>query len=112
MKKIEAIVKPFRVDAVKEALTELGVDGMTMLDVKGFGRQFGHTEIYRGTEYEIDFVPKTMIIVVVPDELADATVKAILKAAKTGKIGDGKIFVSALEEVIRIRTKETSGKSI
>ncbi len=112
MKKIEAIVKPFRVEAVKEALTELGVDGMTMLDVKGFGRQFGHTEIYRGTEYEVDFVPKIMIIVVVPDELADEAIKAILKAAKTGKIGDGKIFVSVLEEVIRIRTKETSGKSI
>jgi nitrogen regulatory protein P-II 1 len=106
MKKIEAIIKPFKADHVKEALTEMGIGGMTTVDVKGFGRQYGHTEIYRGHEYEVDFVPKTMIIVVVSDDQLDPAVKAIVKAARTGKIGDGKIFVSHIEESFRIRTQE------
>ncbi len=106
MKKIEAIVKPFKAADVKTALTELGVDGMTTIDVRGFGRQYGRTEIYRGQEYEVDFVPKTMIIVVVSDQLLDGAVKAVVKAARTGKIGDGKIFVSNIEESIRVRTEE------
>ena len=106
MKEIKAIVKPFKVDAVKEAITEIGVHGMTVVDVKGFGRQKGHTEIYRGSEYAIDFIPKVMIIVAVPDDVANNVIDAILKAAKTDTIGDGKILVSTVDEVIRIRTGE------
>ncbi len=110
MKKIEAIIKPFKLDEVKEALQKLGVQGMTVLEVKGFGRQKGHTELYRGAEYIVDFLPKVMMEVVVDDGQVQGVVEAITKAAKTGKIGDGKIFISSLDEVIRIRTGET-GKS-
>jgi len=106
MKKIEAIIKPFRLDDVREALMELGVSGMTATEVKGFGRQKGHTELYRGAEYVVDFLPKVKIEVVVADAQADAIVDAILKSAKTGKIGDGKIFVMDVERAIRIRTGE------
>ena len=106
MKKIEAIIKPFKLDDVKDALREAGVQGMTATEVKGFGRQKGHTEHYRGAEYTVDFVPKVKIELVVPDALAARTVEAILAAAKTGKIGDGKIFVLPVEEAIRIRTGE------
>jgi nitrogen regulatory protein PII len=104
MKKIEAIVKPFKVDEVKKALSEIGITGMTVLEVKGFGRQKGHTEIYRGAEYVVDFIPKVKIEVAVPAETVPAVVERIVTAARTGKIGDGKIFVYDLEEVIRIRT--------
>ena len=106
MKKIEAIIKPFKLEEVKEALRDLGVTGMTVIEVKGFGRQKGHTEIYRGSEYTVDFLPKTKIEVVVPDPQAKAVVEAIVKAARTGKIGDGKVFISTLEEAVRIRTDE------
>ena len=106
MKKIEAIIKPFKLDEVKEALTAIGVEGMTLSEVKGFGRQKGHTEIYRGSEYTVDFLPKNKLEVVVPDEKVDAAVAAIIAAARTGKIGDGKIFVLPIEQVIRIRTEE------
>ncbi|MEW6766101.1 MAG: P-II family nitrogen regulator [Pseudomonadota bacterium] len=106
MKKIEAIIKPFRLDDVREALMELGVSGMTATEVKGFGRQKGHTELYRGAEYVVDFLPKVKIEVVVASHQADAVVDAILKSAKTGKIGDGKIFVMDVERAIRIRTGE------
>jgi nitrogen regulatory protein PII len=112
MKKIEAIIKPFKVEEVKEALTELGVQGMTTFDVKGFGRQKGHTEIYRGSEYTVDFVPKIMVLAVVADVLLESAVSAIVKAAKTGAVGDGKIFVSTIEEAIRIRTEEVGEKAI
>jgi len=107
MKKIEAIIKPFKLEDVKEALSGLGVQGMTVSEVKGFGRQKGHTEIYRGSEYTVDFLPKIKIEVVLGDSSVDAAVEAIVKAAKTGKIGDGKVFVSSLENVVRIRTEET-----
>jgi len=106
MKKIEAIIKPFKMEDVKTALTDLGIQGMTVAEVKGFGRQKGHTEIYRGSEYTVDFLPKIKIEVVVADSQAGPVVDAIIKAAKTGKIGDGKIFVSSVEKVIRIRTGE------
>jgi nitrogen regulatory protein P-II 1 len=106
MKKIEAIIKPFKLEEVKDALREAGVEGLTVTEVKGFGRQKGHTEIYRGAEYTVDFLPKIKLDVVVTDELVDKVVAAILGAAKTGKIGDGKIFVSTIEEAIRIRTEE------
>lgn len=106
MKKIEAIVKPFKLDDVKAALGEVGIEGMTVIEVKGFGRQKGHTEIYRGSEYTVDFLPKIKVEIVVADDRVEAAVKAISKAAKTGKIGDGKIFISPMEEVIRIRTDE------
>jgi len=106
MKKIEAIIKPFKLEEVKDALSELSIEGMTVTEVKGFGRQKGHTEIYRGSEYTVDFLPKIKIEVVLPDDRVEAAVKAILKSAKTGKIGDGKIFVSAIEQAIRIRTEE------
>jgi nitrogen regulatory protein P-II 1 len=106
MKKIEAIIKPFKLEEVKDALGEMGIEGMTVTEVKGFGRQKGHTEIYRGSEYTVDFLPKVRIEVVVADSRADAAVAAIVKAAKTGKIGDGKVFVSKIEEAIRIRTEE------
>ena len=112
MKKIEAIIKPFKLDEVKEALHEAGVSGITVTEVKGFGRQKGHTELYRGAEYVVDFLPKIKIEVVVSDDLAPAVVDAIQTAARTGKIGDGKIFVSALEDVIRIRTGETGAQAI
>lgn len=108
MKKIEAIIKHFRTDEVKQALTELGVSGMTVTEVRGFGRQKGHTEIYRGTEYTVDFVPKIKVEVVVRDDQLQAAIDAILQAAKTGEIGDGKIFVSELSQVIRVRTGETN----
>lgn len=106
MKKIEAIIKPFKLDEVREALSELGVSGLTVTEVKGFGRQKGHTELYRGAEYVVDFLPKIKVEVVISAELLDTAVEAIIKAAHTGKIGDGKIFISTVEQVIRIRTGE------
>ena len=112
MKKIEAIIKPFKLEEVKDALTELGVYGMTVSEVRGFGRQKGHKEAYRGTEYTIEFVPKTKIEVVVTDNLADKVVETLMRTAKTGSIGDGKIFVSTLEGVIRIRTGETGDRAL
>jgi nitrogen regulatory protein P-II 1 len=107
MKKIEAIIKPFKLDEVKEALQEIGLQGITVIEAKGFGRQKGHTELYRGAEYVVDFLPKVKIEVVLSDEMLDKAVEAIQKAAKTGRIGDGKIFISTIEEAIRIRTGET-----
>ena len=112
MKKIEAIVKPFKLDEVKNALTKIGIQGMTMTEVVGFGRQKGHTETYRGTEYKTDFLPKFKIEIIVTDELASQAIETIERTAKTGKIGDGKIFVSAVEEVIRIRTGERGRDAI
>jgi nitrogen regulatory protein P-II 1 len=112
MKKIEAIIKPFKMEEVKEALTGLGVQGMTVSEVKGFGRQKGHTEIYRGSEYTVDFLPKIKIEVVLPESQVDAAVDAIVKAAKTGKIGDGKVFVSSIDNAIRIRTAETGEQAV
>ncbi len=106
MKKIEAIIKPFKLEEVKEALGEVGVQGMTVSEVKGFGRQKGHTEIYRGSEYTVDFLPKIKIELVIADGSVEAAVSAIVKSAKTGKIGDGKVFVSPIEQVVRIRTDE------
>jgi nitrogen regulatory protein P-II 1 len=106
MKKIEAIIKPFKLEEVKDALSEVGIEGMTVSEVKGFGRQKGHTEIYRGSEYTVDFLPKIKLEIVVGDEKLDEAVGAIVKAAKTGKIGDGKVFVSTVEEAVRIRTEE------
>jgi nitrogen regulatory protein PII len=112
MKKIEAIIKPFKLEDVKEALSGLGVEGMTVLEVKGFGRQKGHTEIYRGSEYTVDFLPKIKIEVVLADALVSSAVEAIVKAAKTGKIGDGKVFVSPIDNAVRIRTEETGEQAI
>ena len=112
MKKIEAIIKPFKLEDVKEALSALGVEGMTVSEVKGFGRQKGHTEIYRGSEYTVDFLPKIKIEVVLADSQVTAAVDAIVKAAKTGKIGDGKVFVSTIENAIRIRTEETGEQAV
>src|SRR2546423_6451621 len=112
MKKIEAIIKPFKLEDVKEALAGVGVEGMTVSEVKGFGRQKGHTEIYRGSEYTVDFLPKIKIEVVLADSQIAAAVDAVVKAAKTGKIGDGKVFVSAIENAIRIRTDETGEKAV
>jgi nitrogen regulatory protein P-II 1 len=112
MKKIEAIIKPFKLEEVKDALSEVGVEGMTVSEVKGFGRQKGHTEIYRGSEYTVDFLPKIKVEVVVGDERAEAAVAAIVKAAKTGKIGDGKVFVSNVEEAVRIRTEEKGDSAV
>ena len=112
MKKIEAIIKPFKLDEVKEALQEVGVQGLSVVEVKGFGRQKGHTELYRGAEYVVDFLPKAKIEVAVADELVDAAIDAICKAANTGHIGDGKIFVTALEQSIRIRTGETGNDAL
>ena len=112
MKKIEAIIKPFKLDDVKDALREAGIQGMTAIEVKGFGRQKGHTEHYRGAEYTVDFVPKVKIELIVPDALAARTVEAILAAAKTGKIGDGKIFVLPVDEAIRIRTGERGDEAL
>ena len=112
MKKIEAIIKPFKLDEVREALSELGASGLTVTEVKGFGRQKGHTELYRGAEYVVDFLPKIKIEVVVADTMVDTAVEAIVKAAHTGKIGDGKIFVTSVEQVVRIRTGETDESAI
>jgi nitrogen regulatory protein P-II 1 len=112
MKKIEAIIKPFRLEEVKTALTEIGIEGMTTIDVKGFGRQKGHKEIYRGSEYTVDFIPKVLILVVVADTVVESAVSAILGAANTGSIGDGKVFVSTIDEAIRIRTSEKGERAI
>ena len=112
MKKIEAIIKPFRLEEVKDALTAIHVVGMTITEVKGFGRQKGHTEIYRGSEYTVDFLPKIKIEIAVSDEKANEAVAAIIQSARTGKIGDGKIFVSSLEEVIRVRTQEKGEQAL
>jgi len=112
MKKIEAIFKPFKLDEVREALSEIGVSGLTVTEVKGFGRQKGHTELYRGAEYVVDFLPKVKVDVVIPDNLLDSAIDAIVKAARTGKIGDGKIFVTSVNQVIRIRTGETDEAAI
>jgi nitrogen regulatory protein PII len=112
MKKIEAIIKPFKLEDVKEALAELGVEGMTVSEVKGFGRQKGHTEIYRGSEYTVDFLPKIKLEIVLADSRVESAVEAIIKSAKTGKIGDGKVFVSSIENAIRIRTEETGEQAV
>jgi nitrogen regulatory protein P-II 1 len=112
MKKIEAIIKPFKLEEVKDALAEIGIEGMTVTEVKGFGRQKGHTEIYRGSEYTVDFLPKIKLETVVGDNLVDQATAAIIKAAKTGKIGDGKIFVSSVDQAVRIRTEETGDKAV
>jgi nitrogen regulatory protein P-II 1 len=112
MKKVEAIFKPFKLDEVREALSEIGVSGLTVTEVKGFGRQKGHTELYRGAEYVVDFLPKVKVEVVVPDKLLEGAIDAIVKAARTGKIGDGKIFVTSVGQVLRIRTGETDEAAI
>ncbi|MBA4014420.1 MAG: transcriptional regulator [Phenylobacterium sp.] len=112
MKKIEAIIKPFKLDEVKEALQELGVQGMTVIEAKGYGRQKGHTELYRGAEYVVDFLPKIKIEVVVADDQLEAALEAIVSAARTGRIGDGKIFVSEITDVLRIRTGETGAAAV
>ena len=112
MKKIDAIFKPFKLDEVREALSEIGVSGLTVTEVKGFGRQKGHTELYRGAEYVVDFLPKVKIEVVIPDNLLERAVDAIVKAARTGKIGDGKIFITGVDQVVRIRTGETNEAAI
>ncbi len=112
MKKIEAIIKPFKLDEVKDALNGIGVKGMTVTEVKGYGRQKGHTEIYRGAEYVVDFIPKIKIEVIVPDEQVDQVIDTILHVAKTGKIGDGKIFVLPVERVVRVRTGETGSEAV
>jgi nitrogen regulatory protein PII len=112
MKKIEAIIKPFKLEEVKDALSEVGIAGMTVIEVKGFGRQKGHTEIYRGSEYTVDFLPKVKIELVVPEEQTDGAVEAIVKTAKTGKMGDGKVFVSLVEDAIRIRTEEKGANAV
>jgi len=112
MKKIEAVVKPFKLDEVREALSEVGVTGLTVTEVKGFGRQKGHTELYRGAEYVVDFLPKVKIEVVLADDMVERAIDAIVRAARTGKIGDGKIFVTAVEQVIRIRTGEAGEQAV
>jgi len=112
MKKVEAIIKPFKLDEVREALSELGITGLTVTEVKGFGRQKGHTELYRGAEYVVDFLPKIKIEVVIADGIVDQVIEGVVKAARTGKIGDGKIFVSTVEQVVRIRTGETDEAAI
>ncbi|HET7625565.1 MAG TPA: P-II family nitrogen regulator [Verrucomicrobiae bacterium] len=112
MKKIEAIIKPFRLEDVKDALGEIGIEGMTITEVKGFGRQKGHTEIYRGSEYTVDFLPKIKIEIVLADHQLDGAVGAIVKSARTGKIGDGKVFVSNIEEAVRIRTDEKGEEAV
>jgi nitrogen regulatory protein P-II 1 len=112
MKKIEAIIRPFKLDDVREALTEAGVKGLTIMEVKGYGRQKGHTEIYRGSEYQIDFLPKIKIEIIVQDSSVDAIVDTIMKTAKTGQVGDGKIFISNVEEAIRVRTAETGDDAL
>ena len=112
MKKIEAIIKPFKLDDVREALTEIGITGMTVTEVKGFGRQTGHTEIYRGAEYAVDFLPKVKLELVLPDDMVERAIETIVETARSGKIGDGKIFVYPVEQVIRIRTGETDHAAI
>jgi len=112
MKKVEAIIKPFKLEEVKDALGDVGIEGMTVSEVKGFGRQKGHTEIYRGNEYTVDFLPKIKIEIVLADNLVASAIDAIVKAAKTGKIGDGKVFVSPVEDAIRIRTEEKSERAV
>jgi nitrogen regulatory protein P-II 1 len=112
MKKIEAVIKPFKLDEVREALSEIGVTGLTVTEVKGFGRQKGHTELYRGAEYVVDFLPKVKIELVIPDELVDQAMEVIVATARTGKIGDGKIFVTNVEQVVRIRTGESGEAAI
>jgi len=112
MKKIEAIIKPFKLEEVKDALSEIGVEGLTVSEVKGFGRQKGHTEIYRGSEYTVDFLPKIKIEVVVSDATVDGAASAVVRAAKTGRIGDGKVFISPISEAVRIRTGETGDKAV
>ena len=112
MKKIEAIIKPFKLDEVKEALQEVGLQGITVIEAKGFGRQKGHTELYRGAEYVVDFLPKIRVEVVLPDDRVEGAIEAILKAARTGKIGDGKIFVTPVEQAIRIRTGESGDAAL
>lgn len=112
LKKLEAIIKPFKLEEVKEALTELGIEGLTVSEVKGFGRQKGHTEIYRGSEYTVDFLPKVKIEVVLKEDLVAKATETIIKAAKTGKIGDGKIFVLSIDEAVRIRTEEKGDKAV
>lgn len=112
MKKIEAVIKPFKLDDVREALSEIGVSGLTVTEVKGFGRQKGHTELYRGAEYVVDFLPKIKIEVVIPTDLLETAIDAIVKSAHTGKIGDGKIFVTSVEQVVRIRTGETNESAL
>jgi nitrogen regulatory protein P-II 1 len=112
MKKIEAVIKPFKLDEVREALSEVGVTGLTVTEVKGFGRQRGHTELYRGAEYVVDFLPKTKVELIVTDAQVDRAIEAIIKAARTGKIGDGKIFVTSVEQVVRIRTGESGEAAV
>ena len=112
MKKIEAIVKPFKLDEVREALSEIGVTGLTVTEVKGFGRQKGHTELYRGAEYVVDFLPKVKVEVIISDTLVERAIEAVIKAARTGKIGDGKIFVTTVEQVVRIRTGESGEAAV
>jgi nitrogen regulatory protein PII len=112
MKKVEAIIKPFKLDEVREALSEIGVTGLTVTEVKGFGRQKGHTELYRGAEYVVDFLPKVKVEVIVADNLVERAIEAIVKAARTGKIGDGKIFVTGVEQVVRIRTGESGEAAV
>ena len=112
MKKIEAVIKPFKLEEVKDALAEVGIEGMTVSEVKGFGRQKGHTEIYRGSEYTVDFLPKIKLDIVVGDDNVEAATKAIITSAKTGKIGDGKVFISAVEEAVRIRTDEKGNEAL
>ncbi|PWU19660.1 MAG: transcriptional regulator [Verrucomicrobia bacterium] len=112
MKKVEAIIKPFKLEEVKDALGEIGIEGMTVTEVKGFGRQKGHTEIYRGSEYTVDFLPKVKLEVVIPDDKLDEAVMVVVRAAKTGKIGDGKVFVSHIEEAVRIRTEEKGAQAV
>ena len=112
MKKIEAVIKPFKLDEVREALSEVGITGLTVTEVKGFGRQKGHTELYRGAEYVVDFLPKIKVEVVIAEAAVDRAIEAIIKAARTGKIGDGKIFVTAVEQIVRIRTGETNESAV
>jgi len=112
MKKIEAVIKPYKLDEVREALSEIGITGLTVTEVKGFGRQKGHTELYRGAEYVVDFLPKIKLELIIADNLVEASMEAIIKTARTGKIGDGKIFVSSVEQVVRIRTGETGEEAV
>jgi nitrogen regulatory protein P-II 1 len=112
VKKLEAVIKPFKLEEVKEALTEIGVEGMTVTEVKGFGRQKGHTEIYRGSEYTVDFLPKVKLEILLADSLVEKAIDIVVKSAKTGKIGDGKVFVTPVEEVVRIRTDEKGEKAV
>jgi nitrogen regulatory protein P-II 1 len=112
MKKVEAIIKPFKLDEVREALSEIGVTGLTVTEVKGFGRQKGHTELYRGAEYVVDFLPKVKVEVIIADNLVERAIEAVVKAARTGKIGDGKIFVTGVEQVVRIRTGESGEAAV